>query len=601
MWVEYTWIVVCGGFLSVFVAYGIGANDVANAFGSSVGSKALTIKKALMIAAVFEFSGALLLGASVTKTVRGGIADLNVFLETPELYMYGMLCVLLATGIWLILASYYELPVSTTHSVVGGVIGMAICARGASAVTWYAPSDEFPYVKGVASIVLSWLFSPILSGAFAAALYFIVRIAVLRSVNSYTRSWWMFPILVFLTVFINAVFIILKGMSSKLELDLGTTFWIAAVIGAGCAIIVAVVVVPFLKRKVDREFAAAEEKANNPEDPVIAEAAAVKAEAQLEGEEEKTSAWKKFSKVVTAGMNVDIHEAVEDDESVNAIHEFSERFDPKTEECFKYLQVFTAICDSFAHGANDVANSIGPFAAIWGIYEDVGVKSNSEVPVWILALGGFGIVLGLATFGYKIMCAIGVKMCRITPSRGFAIELGAIVVVIFGSYLGLPLSTTHCQVGATTGVGMMESITKGVNWKMVGKMVIGWVITLAIVGGTTAAFFLQAAYAPSIINLRERNFLQHSIQDNVVGMITSLNQTVYTDQVANLTDVLDDLSDTHYKMTNKPAKNLYAQAVPVKDTAQFLTEGTYTTLETLVPLSGGNLSVVNGYDYFLSM
>eukprot|EP00951_Prasinocladus_malaysianus_P021554 scaffold178316_cov41-Prasinocladus_malaysianus.AAC.2 len=265
MWDEYLWIVVCGAFLSFFVAYGIvgmfdfhricasrrkygrlkiqnRANDVANAFGSSVGSKAITIKQALVIAGIFEFLGAVLLGANVTKTVRKGIADYTAFVDAPELYMYGMLCVLLSTGIWLILASYYELPVSTTHSTVGGVIGFAVCAGGGSAVLWYAPSDTFPYVKGVASIVLSWVLSPLLSGIFSVILFLAVRTFVLRSQNSYARSWWVFPVLVFVTVLINAFFIIYKGASAKLD---GT--WIAepgwaALVSAGISLLASIVV-----------------------------------------------------------------------------------------------------------------------------------------------------------------------------------------------------------------------------------------------------------------------------------------------------------------------------------------------------------------------
>ena len=567
-----------------------GANDVANAFGSSVGSKAITIKQALIIAAVFEFAGAVLLGANVTKTVRKGIADYTYFLDAPELYMYGMLCVLLATGLWLIAASYYELPVSTTHSTVGGIIGMAVTARGFEAVTWYKKSSSFPFMKGVASIVLSWIFSPVLSGIFAALLFGIVRATVLRSNNSYTRSWWVFPILVFLTVVVNSFFIIFKGAKAKIDLELTTAVWVSFVIGFVALIVVAVGVVPFLKKKVDRTFEEAEAKAAAIEAGEDVEEAPASKEDDVPVEE--ASGWKKFTRSVTAGVNHDVHEVVEVEGDVHDIHEFSEKFDPKTEESFKYLQVFTAICDSFSHGANDVANSIGPFAAIWGIYNNTGIKAKSDVPIWILCLGGFGIVLGLATYGYKIMCAIGVKMCRITPSRGFAIELGAAIVIVIGSQLGIPLSTTHCQVGATTGVGMLDGVTKGVNWKLLGKVVIGWVMTLVIVGLTTSAFFAQGAYAPSVINIDERNLLQAGITDNSAAMIAALNQTVYTNAVPSLSDTLDTLGETVYNMTWNPEENLYAQAVPVQDSVDLLTATTWTTLSTLVPLSGGDLSVV---------
>jgi len=602
MWEEYTWIVVCGALLAIFVAFGIGANDVANAFGSSVGSKAITIKQALVIAAIFEFLGAVLLGANVTDTVRKGIANYEEFLDAPELYMYGMLSVLVATGVWLLLASYWELPVSTTHSTVGGVIGMAVTARGLDAVVWYAPSNSFPFMKGVSSIVLSWIFSPVLSGIFSCILFGTVRATVLRSQNSYARSWWVFPILVFLTVVVNAFFIIFKGAKSKISLELTDAIWISFVCGGVAALIVGFAVVPFLRRKIDRqeEDAAKAAEAKAVEDaeggkPVEDNAVEVVEEAKVM-RSPLHAGWESMKQIgmsISKGASHDVHTAVDTDEDVHDIHEFSEKFDPKTEESFKYLQVFTAICDSFSHGANDVANSIGPFAAIWAIYKNTGLAKKSAVPIWILVLGGFGIVLGLATYGYKIMCAIGVKMCRITPSRGFAIELGAAIVIVIGSQLGIPLSTTHCQVGATIGVGLLESVKKGVNWKLVGRVVIGWIMTLVIVGLTTSALYAQGIYAPSIINVDERNYLASGVRDNVDGMIASLNQTEYTDNDAELVATLEFNAEWVANMSN-PLKSLYAQAVPVADTIQLLTNQTFTTLAKLVPLSGGDISVITG-------
>ena len=595
MWLQYQWVVICGALLSLFVAYGIGANDVANAFGSSVGSKAITIKQALVIAAIFEFGGAVLLGANVTKTVRKGIADYEQFLDAPELYMYGMLCVLLSTGIWLILASYYELPVSTTHSTVGGIIGMAVCGRGWGAVTWYKKSSSFPFMKGVASIVLSWIFSPVLSGVFAMLLFGSVRIAVLRSNNSYQRSWWVFPILVFLTVVVNSFFIIFKGAKAKIELELTTAIWISFVIGTVAAIIVTVGVIPFLRKKVDATFeakAAAEAGGESGNEAFVKD---------VETVEDESTGWKKFANSIMSGVNHNVHDVLDEEGDVHDIHEFSEKFDPMTEESFKYLQVFTAICDAFSHGANDVANSIGPFAAIWSIYNNTGIQAKSAVPIWILCLGGFGIVIGLATYGYKIMCAIGVKMCRITPSRGFAIELGAAIVIVIGSQLGIPLSTTHCQVGATTGVGMLEGVAKGVNWKLLAKVGAGWIMTLVIVGLSSAAFFAQGAYAPSVVNLDEKNSLQGNIEANAAAMVLALNQTVYTSANASLSDTLESLGDTIFRMTNDPPNNLYAQHVPVADSNSLLTEATWTTLNVLVPLSGGDMDVVTADEDVMGM
>lgn len=193
-------IVVLGAFFSFFNACGIGANDVANAFATSVGSKALTIRQAVMIAAVFEFGGAVLLGASVSDTIRSSIADIACFVNMPAVLMWGMCSVCLCVGIWLYLATYLELPVSTTHSVIGGIIGMSLVAVGSNCIVWNRPSDEFPFVRGVTSIVLSWVFSPVCSGAVAAGVYASVRKLVLRAPNSTERAFIFFPLLIMGTV-----------------------------------------------------------------------------------------------------------------------------------------------------------------------------------------------------------------------------------------------------------------------------------------------------------------------------------------------------------------------------------------------------------------
>lgn len=201
---------------------------------------------------------------------------------------------------------------------------------------------------------------------------------------------------------------------------------------------------------------------------------------------------------VQGQMNQDIHASIKDSDYVSAIHDNAEKFDPRAEEAFKYVQVFTAICDSFSHGANDVANAMGPFAAIYVVYSTGVVSSESELgndAFWILAIGGVGIVMGLALYGYKIIAAIGVKIAKITPSRGFAIELGSAIMVIIGTRLEIPLSTTHCQVGATTGVALLEG-AGGINGVVLGKTVFGWIITIIVCALTCSLLFAQGAYAP---------------------------------------------------------------------------------------------------------
>ena len=471
----YLWILVVGGAFSFFAAMGIGANDAANAFATSIGSKALTMRQAVFLAAIFETAGAVLMGGHVTDTIRKGIADYKCFEEQPELLMYGCMWVVLSVGMWLFLASKYEMPVSTTHSCVGGMIGMTMVLAGSDCVIWYKPVETFPYVGGVSGIVMSWFLSPIFSAIFAMIIFSITRALVLRKNFDTYGTNIAYPILIGSTMTINSFFIIYKGAKglgldkTDLSVALGSAFGI----GIGSALIT-IPIVPCLKRNIIKKFSNDE----NVEMDVV-------------------------EQITNNKKNLNIHS----DKELNRIvelHAKAEVFDNKTEELFKYLQVFTAICDAFSHGANDVANAIGPFAVIYILYDnDYSISGKTDMGTnayWILAMGGVGIAIGLFVYGYKITHAIGEKLCKITPSRGVAIELSSALVIIIGSRLKIPLSTTHCQVGATTGVGLLENSKSfsGINCNVFGKTVVGWLITCLIVGATTALLTAQGTYSPAI-------------------------------------------------------------------------------------------------------
>lgn len=589
----YLWMVVVGGILAFAMAWGIGANDVANAFATSVGAGSLNLKWACVIAAIFEFLGALLMGGSVTDTVRKKIIQPKVFDPTeadgaangPELLMTGFLISLFAATFWLVLATYLSLPVSTTHSIIGALIGIGLAFRGRSAVIWISSGSGFDKLKGVVGVVLSWLISPILSGIIAVIFFFIVRTLVLRRENPYKAGLMFMPGFYGFAVALTIFFIIYKG-DKRFKISDKISVGIAAAIAFSAWIVVAVaswfIVLPFAKRYVERWEARELEKLRNPE---IAK-------------EEAAKAQKIDDLLAKVGVNVTIKEEL--DEDVVRMHDNVEKFDPKTEQLFTWVQVFTAAFDAFAHGANDVANAIAPFASIFQIYRSNGVLSEpssssfekdgryeggdrdgdpfkaedfipdhknfcgtieekeyfscssqdrfpylnptppgaseevktpesfdiydeegkhtgrsgdcytecsdrayvayetekQEVPLWILAMGGAGIVLGLAMWGYRIIVAIGVKLTKLTPSRGFSIEIGAAITVLIASRIGLPVSTTHCQVGATMGVGLIEFKASTVNWKQFIFICVGWVFTVVFTGTVSAVLFLIVTRSP---------------------------------------------------------------------------------------------------------
>ena len=487
----FLWIVITGGITSFIASMGIGSNDAANAFATSVGSKSLTLKQAAGLAVVFETAGAILMGNHVTDTIRKGISDYSCFEDNPELLMYGCLWVMISVSGWLFLASYLEMPVSTTHSCVGGMIGMTIALAGSDCVIWYKSLDTFPYVGGVGGIIISWFISPLFSGILSSIIFGLTRTLVLRHSYSSNRLIYSYPILIGFTLLINSFFIIYKGAKGLGldDIDAGSAIGYSFLI-AGSGSIISLPLIPKIRKRVDKKFS--------------------------NETETTTSHSNDIELSIDNNNNNNNNNNNSQLDKVQNIHNLAEKFDPKIEETFKYLQVFSAICDSFSHGANDVANAIGPFAAIYTIYRSNGDLSKKldmgKDAYWILSIGGTGIALGLIIYGKKIINAIGIKLCKITPSRGTCIELSSALIIILGSRLKIPLSTTHCQVGATVGVGLLENHScsnlknldiHGVNWYILGKTAFGWIITCVIVGITAGLLSAQGAYGPTVPSILE--------------------------------------------------------------------------------------------------
>ncbi|RMA80198.1 inorganic phosphate transporter [Umboniibacter marinipuniceus] len=404
----FTLLLLAGAF-GLFMAWGIGANDVANAMGTSVGSRALTLKQAIIIAAVMEFAGAYLAGGEVTSTIRKGIIDPLVFEDNPEWLVYGMSAALLAAGTWLLIASRFGWPVSTTHSIVGAIVGFAAVGVSAEAVAW----------GKVGGIVASWVVSPVLSGTMAFLLFLSAHKFILNTDKPFQNAKRYIPIYMFLTGFLISMVTMVKGLKHVgLDLSYGEAALYAALVGLAIA-----ATGKFLMRNV---------------------------------QEPKFEAGHRFDGV---------------------------------EKIFAVLMIFTASAMAFAHGSNDVANAIGPLAAVYSTIQSGGViASKAGVPPWILLIGGVGIIIGLATYGYKVMATIGKRITELTPSRGFAAELGAAGTVVLASGTGLPVSTTHCLVGAVLGVGLARGIG-ALDLRVVGTIGISWVVTLPAGAGLSILFF----------------------------------------------------------------------------------------------------------------
>ena len=451
-----TTLIVLALVFGFYMAWNIGANDVANAMGTSVGSGALTFKRAVILAAIMEFAGAFLVGSHVSDTVRKGIVDPELFAGDPQAFVLGMLSALLAAGLWLQFASYFGWPVSTTHSIIGAIIGFGIVYGGMSAVHW----DQ------VGTIAASWIISPLMSGIISFIVFQIVLHRVFYRADPVEAVRKFTPYMVFIVLMIMTLVMVFKGLKN-LHLDLSLSS--ALLVSSGVGLIGALLSYVLLRNyKSDDK----EEEQQQARELYVARALQRSTKHLLRAQRAADSDTRD-----TIDSILELTQATTDTSSKRVNLGSSRPEFRRTERIFIYLQILTACFIAFAHGANDVANAIGPLSAAVQTAQDGLVAAKATVPLWALLLGGTGIVIGLATYGWKVMETIGKKITDLTPSRGFCAQFGAATTIVIASKMALPISTTHTLVGAVLGVGLARGIG-AINLATVRDIAVSWVITI---------------------------------------------------------------------------------------------------------------------------
>jgi PiT family inorganic phosphate transporter len=438
-------LIVCA-----YMAWNIGANDVANAMGTSVGSRALTLKQAVIIAAIFEFAGAFFAGDAVTDTVRKGILEVDFATVTPEISQdiaFGFIAAMMAAATWLTIATRFGLPVSTTHSIIGGIIGVGLVLEvdhDTSYINWGV----------VQTVVLSWVASPLMGGLVAFFSYWIIKKAILDADNPEQRSLWLAPILAFPTFFVLGLalqFKALKGFFGKAE----SNGWITDKYDW----------LPFKpKDGLTGSWNPLADNAWFPANSLLLAAI--------------------IGAIASFGLYLILRRI--------DINEESRGF-KGVERIFVWLQIITAAYVAFAHGANDRSNAIGPMAAVWQVLSnDTGMlMEKAPIPLWLVLLGSAGIAIGVMTWGWRVMETIGKKITEITPTRGFAAEFGAATTIMIFSmpFLAVPVSTTHTLVGAVVGVGLAGG-AKAVDFRVFGKIAASWVASVPVAAFGAATIYV---------------------------------------------------------------------------------------------------------------
>ena len=400
--------------IGFYMAWNIGSNDLANSMASAVGAKAINLKTAVIFGGTLAFVGAVFVGNNVADTIRKGIIDPEQ-IENEMYIMYGAIAALLGASFWITIATWKELPISTTHSIVGGMIGFGMVAGGVGMVNW----------AKVGSVVASWAISPLIGGVLSYVIFKIIMKYILQKTEPLNAVKNIGPLFIGATFIIISASVFLKTPAGdKIGLIFEQYILLSFLIGLISIVIGRIVIV--------------------------------------KGFIQATLKKKQTSK--------EIYETVE--------------------EIFRRLQIMTSCYVAFALGANDVANAIGPMAAAWSVETSGSVGAEVEVPYYLLVIGGVGIAVGMATWGYRVIKTIGTKITHLTNTRGFSIDFGAATSVLIASKLGMPVSTTHAVVGAVVGVGLARGL-EAIDLRIIKKIIITWIVTVPIAALTAAGIFLM--------------------------------------------------------------------------------------------------------------
>ena len=453
--------------IGLYMAWNIGANDVSNAMGTSVGSGALSLRKAVFLAAILEFCGAFFVGERVSETVQHGLLNPSTFALSPMLLILGMCGALLGTSLWLQIASYFGLPVSTTHAIIGAIVGFGLLIGGVDAIQW----------NEVTSIAISWVTSPVLSAVISYTIFTIIQKKILYAMNPIEATKKILPLFFFVVFSTFTLCLIFNGIETfTAKISFAQTMGIAGIIG-----LLAAIISFFIVRKLAPATNEAQYLLRHPPQSVISLGKAIKhlqrvRVSSVDETHAKVTEILKEAKLLSEKLH----------ENTNSSERTSEyNF---VEKMFVSLQILSACYVAFSHGTNDVSNAIGPVAAVLDIINTGSLSASSHVPSWLLALGGFGIVVGLATWGWRVIETIGKKITALTPTRGFCAEFGAATTILIASKLGLPVSTTHCLVGSVLGIGLAKGLS-AINLSTIRYILLSWVITIPASAGISILCF----------------------------------------------------------------------------------------------------------------